>query len=144
MDESCSTELSLNSLQMQNYHSEIVPLHVGIHKYDYSYTLLSKLMNTCAHFLSFLSSLFSVAKTAGSHVTMKGLYFLLPVIIIDGLVWDCGFHCPPPPATTTHIHTSVRISIQTARLNSPYFLDRPRNRSFIQQVLSHWLTYVHW
>ncbi|GLD57846.1 cytoplasmic dynein 1 intermediate chain 1 isoform X1 [Lates japonicus] len=76
-----------------------------------------------------------VAKTAGSHVTVKGLYFLLPVIIIDGLVW-----IPLPSSTSNHhahTHMSLLISIQMARLNSPHFLDRARNRSFIQQVHRH-------
>lgn len=46
-----------------------------------------------------------VAKTAGSHVTVKGLYFLLPVIIIDGLVW---IPLPPPSTSNNHLaHTHV-------------------------------------
>lgn len=101
-------------------------------------------IRTHTHALPIIFSLFPllVAKTAGSHVTVKGLYFLLPVIIIDGLVW-----IPLPSSTSNHhahTHTSVLIRIQTSRLNSPYFLDRPRNRSFTQQVHKHWLTYVCW
>lgn len=87
-----------------------------------------------------------VAKTAGSHVTVKGLYFLLPVIIIDGLVW---IPLPPPSTSNNHLaHTHVCTDQHPNGLlqpphpysTHPHFLDRPRNRSFIQQVH----TYVCW
>lgn len=87
-----------------------------------------------------------VAKTAGSHVTVKGLYFLLPVIIIDGLVW---IPLLPPSTSNNHLaHTHVCTDQHPNGLlqpllhppTHPHFLDRPRNRSFIQQVH----TYVCW
>lgn len=85
-----------------------------------------------------------VAKTAGSHVTVKGLYFLLPVIIIDGLVW---IPLPPPSTSNNHLaHTRLYRSASKWPASTPtppthpHFLDRPRNRSFIQQVH----TYVCW
>ncbi|MEQ2288146.1 hypothetical protein AMECASPLE_019804 [Ameca splendens] len=48
------------------------------------------------------------AKTAGSHVTVKGLYFLLPVIIIDGLLL-IPLRPPTPTALTGNhrAHTHV-------------------------------------